>query len=123
MRIGELARRSGFSVDTLRYYEKIGLIPKPARDPGGQRDFGAADLRWLRFLERLNATGMGIRDRLRYAALREQGDATAGARRDLLAAHRAAVAARIEELNETLVLLDDKIAGYAQLDRRPCGRD
>ena len=57
MKIGELARRSGRSAHTLRYYERIGLLPPPRRDDSGQRDYDASVLVWLAFLERLRATG------------------------------------------------------------------
>ena len=75
MKIGELARQTGLSVDTLRFYERIGLIQRPARDGGGRRDYDPAVLDWIAFLARLAATGMRQADRVRYAALRRQGDA------------------------------------------------
>jgi DNA-binding transcriptional MerR regulator len=70
MKIGELAKRSGLSAHTIRYYERIGLIPYAARDRSGQRDYDAAILVWIEFLQRMKTTGMPIRDMLRYAALR-----------------------------------------------------
>ncbi len=114
MRIGELSRKSGFSVDTLRYYEKIGLMPRAYRDNGGRRLFEASDLRWLTFLRRLKETGMGIQERLRFAALRERGDETMMERKDMLVEHRAVVAQQIESLTQTLQLLDDKITFYQE---------
>ena len=76
MKIGELARQTGLSVDTLRFYERIGLIQRPARNRGGRRDYDPAVLDWIAFLSRLAATGMRQANRVRYAALRRQGDAT-----------------------------------------------
>lgn len=73
MKIGELAKRAGLSAHTLRYYERIGLLPRADRDASGQRDYDASILVWIGFLERLKTTGMPIREMLRYAALREQG--------------------------------------------------
>lgn len=114
MKIGEVAARTGLSIDTLRFYERIGLIQRPARDAGGRRDYDAEVLEWIAFLGLLNATGMRQADRVRYAALRKQGDATLGQRRAMIEAHRAEVAARIEMLTGTLGFLDDKIAIYRQ---------
>jgi DNA-binding transcriptional MerR regulator len=116
MLIGDLAEKSGLSVDTLRYYEKIGLLPKVPRDGGGRRVYDAAILRWVDFLDRLKATGMGIKDRLRYAELRGQGSASLTPRRLLLEGHREKVAADIARLTEMLSVLDDKIDLYRRME-------
>ncbi|WP_186390023.1 MerR family transcriptional regulator [Stappia sp. TSB10P1A] len=117
MMIGELARHSGLSVDTLRYYEKIGLVPPPLRDTGGRRVYDAAALRWLGFLERLKATGLGMRERLRYAELRVRpGVASVRERREMLEQHRDKVAADLQRLTDTLALLDDKVALYRRIE-------
>ncbi len=113
MKIGELAERSGLSVHTLRYYKRIGLGPRADRDRSGRRDYDASMLAWLAFLERLKTTGMPIRERLRYARLRERGTSTAAERRRLLKAHRERVRAHVEALKACLLVLDAKIAGYA----------
>ena len=113
MKIGELARRTGLSVDTIRYYEKIGLLPRADRDRAGRRDYDRGILAWIAFLGRLKTTGMPIRNMLEYARLREGGIATERQRHDLLVAHRAAVQANLEELRTCLLALDAKIAGYA----------
>ena len=116
MKIGELARQTGLSVDTLRFYERIGLIQRPARDGGGRRDYDPAVLDWIAFLARLAATGMRQADRVRYAALRRQGDATLAARRAMIEAHRTAIAARVDELNAALALMDEKIETYRRME-------
>lgn len=116
MKIGELARQTGLSVDTLRFYERIGLIQRPARDGGGRRDYDPAVLDWIAFLARLAATGMRQADRVRYAALRRQGDATLAARRAMIEAHRTTIAARVAELNAALALMDDKIETYRRME-------
>lgn len=117
MMIGELARHSGLSVDTLRYYEKIGLVPPPLRDAGGRRVYDAAALRWLGFLERLKATGLGMRERIRYAELRVRpGVASVRERREMLEQHRDKVAADLQRLTDTLALLDDKVALYCRIE-------
>lgn len=118
MKIGTLAKRSGLSAHTIRYYERIGLLPPPDRDAGGQRDYDAAILAWIGFLQRLKVTGMPLREMRRYAELRAEGPATGPARRALLEAHRAGVRARVAELQAALIVLDTKIDGYAAEEER-----
>lgn len=88
MKIGELAKQSGLSAHTIRYYERIGLLPFADRDQSGQRDYDASILVWIEFLGRLKATGMPIQNMLRYAALRDLGGSTEKERHDLLVTHR-----------------------------------
>ncbi|OLP54334.1 MerR family transcriptional regulator [Rhizobium rhizosphaerae] len=118
MKIGELARRSGLTAHTIRYYERIGLLPFADRDNGRRRDYDASILTWIAFLGRLKETGMPIRDMLLYASLREQGPKTGRDRRLLLEAHRTRVHARLEELSACLTVLDSKIAGYRAAEER-----
>ncbi|KMO10799.1 MerR family transcriptional regulator [Methylobacterium platani] len=113
MKIGELAKRSGLTAHTIRYYETIGLLPQASRDRSRQRDYDASILTWIAFLRRLKTTGMPIRGMLRYARLREAGHGTEPERRALLEAHRDRVRAQVAELQACLLALDDKIAGYA----------
>jgi DNA-binding transcriptional MerR regulator len=113
MKIGELAKQSGLTAHTLRYYERIGLLPYVGRDRSGQRDYDASILTWIEFLGRMKTTGMPVREMLRYAALRERGAATEVERRDLLERHRERVRAHVAGLNACLLVLDAKIAGYA----------
>lgn len=118
MKIGELARRSGLTTHTIRYYERIGLLPLADRDAGGRRDYDAAMLTWIGFLDRLKTTGMPIRDMLRYAALREAGPDTAPQRRALLQAHRDRVRAHLQDLQSSLLVLDTKIDSYVETEKR-----
>ncbi|WP_114357152.1 MULTISPECIES: MerR family transcriptional regulator [Rhodopseudomonas] len=112
MKIGDLARRTGLTAHTLRYYERIGLLPRASRDSSGKRDYDASILTWIAFLGRLKTTGMPIRDMLAYAELRARGAATENARRVLLQQHRDKVRAHVVELQACLTVLDTKIAGY-----------
>ncbi|OHV08920.1 MerR family transcriptional regulator [Kushneria phosphatilytica] len=116
MRIGELAQCTGLSVHTIRYYERIGLLPKAPRDGAGQRFYNASVLSWIEFLGRLKATGMPIREMVHYAALREQGDSTLAERREMLEAHREQVRQQLHVLQEALHVLDTKIEGYADME-------
>ncbi len=117
MKIGELAQKSGFSAHTLRYYEKIGLLPRTGRK-SGQRDYGKDTLVWLGFIARLKAMGMPLSEMITYARLRVKGSATLLARRDLLATHRKHVKAQVALLQESLSVLDKKIAYYGAEQRK-----
>ena len=111
-------KRSGLSAHTIRYYERIGLLPYADRDRSRQRDYDASILVWIEFLGRLKTTGMPIRDMLRYAALRERGVGTEAERRELLEQHRDACRAHVADLQACLLVLDTKIAGYAGANNR-----
>jgi DNA-binding transcriptional MerR regulator len=100
MKIGDLAKRTGLTGHTIRYYERIGLLPKAGRDRAAHRAYDAEILPWIAFLERLKRTGMSLAEMRRYAALRAAGPGTNAARCALLRAHRAAVAAQIAGLTE-----------------------
>jgi DNA-binding transcriptional MerR regulator len=112
MAIGDVAARTGLSVHTLRYYERIGLLDRVPRDGGGRRTFGPDDLAWLDLLTKLRRTGMSISDMVRYAELVRGGPATSPERLALLQQHRDAVAVRIAELTDCLGVIDYKISIY-----------
>ncbi len=112
MRIGDLSRRTGLTAHTLRYYERIGLLPRAPRGSSKQREYDGSILPWIDFLGRLRTTGMPIRDMVRYAALRSQGPASEADRKVLLARHRARVSRHVADLQACLSVLDGKIAAY-----------
>jgi DNA-binding transcriptional MerR regulator len=118
MKIGDIAEQTGLTAHTIRYYERIGLLPFAPRDSTGQRVYDASILTWIEFLGRLKTTGMSIQEMLRYAGLRAQGVATEEARCKLLAEHRDQVRLRVAELQACLLVLDNKIAGYANAQLR-----
>lgn len=117
MRIGQLSELTGLSIDTLRYYERIGLIEPPYRK-SGQRLYDPDAVRWIDFLKALKATGMSLEDMKRYALMRRKGNATAANRRVMLETQHALVLKRIEELNACAALLDYKIANYHDIEAR-----
>ncbi|MET8447572.1 MerR family transcriptional regulator [Streptomyces sp. NPDC005209] len=119
--IAQVVERTGLSHDTLRYYEKAGLIERVGRTSGNQRRYRAADLAWLEFLLRLRETGMSIADMQRFAGLRAKGDATVADRLAMLREHRAGLAERIRALRRNASALDDKIDHYVRLlhEREP----
>jgi DNA-binding transcriptional MerR regulator len=110
--IREVAERTGITAHTLRYYERIGLVPHVPRAHSGHRRYGEGDLEWLELLKRLHATEMPIRRMLEYARLVRRGDATVAARRELLDAHRTEVEAKITRLRSTLQMIQRKLALY-----------
>ncbi|MGV8832041.1 MAG: MerR family transcriptional regulator [Devosia sp.] len=112
MKISELARRTGLSAHTIRYYERIGLMPVAERDGSGHRSYDERILVWLEFLGHLKTTGMPIREMLEYAQLRAAGATTEASRKSMLTAHRQTVRQRMQTLSDCLDVLDAKIAGY-----------
>jgi aryl-alcohol dehydrogenase-like predicted oxidoreductase/DNA-binding transcriptional MerR regulator len=114
--IGELAAAVGLSVDTLRYYERAGLMRDPVdRDGGGRRAYGPRDVRWVSFVAKLRASDMPIGMIRRYVVLARAGDGTAGERGALLREHRRNVRAHIGRLGRALDVIDRKITLYQQM--------
>ncbi|MER7735811.1 MerR family transcriptional regulator [Streptomyces erythrochromogenes] len=111
--ISEVEARTGLSQHTLRWYERIGLMPHVDRSHSGQRRFTDKDLDWLGFVGKLRATGMSVADMVRYAELVREGEHTVAERRELLERTRREVRARIGELTDALAVLDYKIDMYA----------
>ena len=113
MRIGQVARETGLSASTLRYYEREGLV-SVARDGAGRRLYDAQDVSWIRFLQRLRAASMPIGLMRRYAQLRKAGPSTLRERLELLCDYESDVRSRIAELSTHADALDAKIALYRQ---------
>ncbi|NJC72832.1 MerR family transcriptional regulator [Planosporangium thailandense] len=109
---GEAAERSGFSLDTLRYYERIGLLTSVRRTAGGQRVFTDDDLSWLGILRCLRDTGMPIARMCRYAELSRGGEETMPERLALLAEHDRAVERQIARLRAQQEHIREKIRYY-----------
>ncbi|MEV6164266.1 MerR family transcriptional regulator [Streptomyces sp. NPDC052052] len=121
--ISEVVAFTGLTAHTLRWYERIGLMPHIDRSHTGQRRFTNRDLDWLAFVGKLRLTGMPVADMVRYAELVREGEHTVEERQELLESTRRDVRARIAELQDTLAVLDHKISFYAGARRapeRPC---
>ncbi len=114
----EMSELTGVSIATLRYYERIGLLDPVKRASNGHRRYGDNDLRRVDFLKRLRATGMSITEMQYYVDLFREGDDTIVERREMLEAHREAVHAQVDALNETLALLNMKIENYRREERQ-----
>lgn len=122
--IAEAARETGLTPDTLRYYEREGLMLRPVdRVSSSHRRYGEADLYWIRLLTKLRGTGMPIRAVREYAALVRAGAGNEAERLELLEGHREAVLAQLEATRRNLEAIDHKIAVYrACAPERPAGR-
>ena len=113
--IQEVAKATGLTAHTLRYYERIGLIHPINREENTRRCYTAEDVGWIDFLLKLRATGMSIKDMQRYAELQRQGDATLLERVEMLKSLRDKVESHIEEMNEHLKLIYYKIDYYEKV--------
>jgi DNA-binding transcriptional MerR regulator len=111
--IAEAAAHTGLTADTLRYYERDGLMLRSVpRTSSGHRLFAERDLEWIRLITKLRSTGMPIRDVRRYADLVRAGEGNEQERLDLLRAHRQVVLARLAEVQDHLGAIDYKIGLY-----------
>ena len=106
MRIAVVSERYGISPDTLRYYERVGLIPPVNRNDTGIRDYNEIDLRRVEFIKCMRSAGLPIEVLIEYVGLYQQGDQTIEARKEILKEQREILAAKIAEMQKTLDLLD-----------------
>ena len=112
MKIAEVSERYNISQDTLRYYERIGLLPPVNRSESGIRDYNEFDIRRVEFIKCMRSAGLPIEVLIEYVAMVQQGDQTIEARKEILIEQRAQLAARMAEMQKTLDLLDHKIEVY-----------
>ncbi|GAA2541298.1 MerR family transcriptional regulator [Winogradskya consettensis] len=112
---GEISEKTGFSLDTLRYYERIGLLENVSRTAGGQRIFTDNDIAWLSILRCLRDTGMPIAQMRRYAEL-SRDTTTVTERRELLEDHDTQIGHRIDELILQRTHIREKIRYYQSVD-------
>src|SRR5262245_11703827 len=112
MKIAEVSEQYGLSADTLRYYERVGLIPPVHRNEGGIRDYNELDLRRVDFIKCMRGAGLTVEVLIEYMGLVQQGDKTIEARKEILKEQWHLLAARMEEMKKTLDLLEHKIEVY-----------
>lgn len=112
MTIAEVSRKYDLSADTLRYYERIGLLPSVGRTSGGIRNFTEQDCGWVEFIKCMRGAGLPIEALIEYVGLFQQGTSTVPARKALLVEQRELLTARIDEMQKTLARLDYKIENY-----------
>lgn len=114
MTISEVSRKYAISMDTLRYYERIGLLPSVKRTESGIRDYTKEDCNWVDFIKCLRNAGLPIEVLIEYVALFRQGDSTIEARKELFIEQRRQLIEKMENIQKTLERLDYKIAKYEQ---------
>jgi MerR family transcriptional regulator, aldehyde-responsive regulator len=112
MKIAEVSEKYGLSADTLRYYERVGLIPPVNRNEGGIRDYNELDLRRVDFIRCMRGAGLPVEVLIEYMGLVQEGDSTMDARKESLVEQRDLVAARLQEMQKTLDRLNYKIEVY-----------
>lgn len=112
MKIAEVSEKYGLSADTLRYYERVGLIPTVHRNEGGIRDYNELDLRRVDFIKCMRSAGLPVEILIEYVALVQQGDKTIEARKDILIEQRKLLVDRMNEMQKTLDILEHKIEVY-----------
>jgi DNA-binding transcriptional MerR regulator len=114
MMIAEVSEKFNVSQDTLRYYERIGLLPHVNRSKSGIRVYTEEDCRWVEFIKCMRSAGLPIEVLIEYVTLFQQGNETSEARKELLVEQRKQLIIRMEDMKKTLERLDDKIARYEQ---------
>ena len=114
--IKQVAQQTGLSIDTLRYYERIGLLEPVGRAQNGHRRYTQHDIAWIDLLIRLRNTGMPRAQMVRFAQLRSQGSATVTERRLMLEQHQHSLEQRMQELEQHMAALQQKIARIKELE-------
>ncbi len=114
MTIAEVSERFDLSQDTLRYYERIGLIPRVNRTKSGIRSYTEEDCKWVEFVKCMRGAGLSIEVLVEYVELFQHGDKTAESRKELLIEQRDLLQSRTEEMQKTLQRLNEKIDRYEQ---------
>ena len=112
MKIAAVSEQYGISSDTLRYYERIGLIPPVNRNGSGIRDYNEIDVRRVEFVKCMRSAGLPIEVLIEYVGLVQQGDQTIEARKEILIEQREQLMARMAEMQKTLDILNHKISVY-----------
>src|ERR1044071_7361536 len=112
MKIAEVSGQYGISTDTLRYYERVGVIPPVNRNESGIRDYNELDLRRVEFIKCMRSAGLPVEVLIEYVALVQEGDSTIEARKEILKEQRALLVARMAEMQKTLDILDHKLEVY-----------
>lgn len=112
MTISEVSKKFGLSQDTLRYYERIGLIPEVGRNKSGNRDYSEDDCKWVEFIKCMRGAGLSIETLIEYIQLFQRGEETSVARKELLIEQRNLLEEKIKEMTEVLDKLDYKIKIY-----------
>ena len=122
MMIAEVSKKYDLSPDTLRYYERVGLLPNIHRSQSGIRDYTEEDCRWIEFIKCMRSAGLPIEVLIEYVTLFQQGDATIDKRKQLLIEQRVSLLQKMEDMRETLERLNFKIESYEKAGL-PCEKN
>ena len=114
MTITEVSNKYGLTHDTLRYYERIGLMPAVNRNKSGIRDYSEEDCRWIEFIKCMRGAGLSVEVLMKYFELFLKGEETIDERKQLLIEQREQLVSRIAEMQDTLKRLNHKIDMYDQ---------
>ncbi|NCB50869.1 MAG: MerR family transcriptional regulator [Clostridia bacterium] len=114
MTISEVAKKYDLTPDTLRYYERVGLLPNVSRTSGGIRDYSEEDCSWVGYIKCMRSAGISVETLIEYVKLFHAGTKTIAARKKLLLEQREQIVARINEMNDVLARLDWKLDGYEE---------
>lgn len=112
MNISEVSKKYDIPVDTIRYYEKIGLIPNVNRKQSGIRDFSEIDIKWVEYIKCMRSAGMPVKELSEYVGLFKEGSKTHKQRKQILIKQRDDLSIRLKEMKKTLKILDHKIDTY-----------
>lgn len=115
MTIAEVAKTYDLTTDTIRYYERIGLIPTIPRTENGIRDFDDVSCRWIEFIKCMRSAGLEIEILLEYVNLFKQGKATVQARKKLLEEQKEKLVEKQKDINATIERLDYKLELYDEI--------
>lgn len=110
--IGDVAKISGLSISTIRFYDKEGLLPFVSKNKSGNRAFTESDVLLIQMICCLKNTGMQIKDIKKYIDFCMEGARTIDLRKKLLLEHRKGLISHIDALTENLKLIDSKIENY-----------
>ena len=114
MTIKEVSEKYGISQDTLRYYERVKVIPEVTRTQGGIRDYQEEDLRWVELAICMRSAGLPIESLIEYQQLFQEGDSTIEARFELLNGQMDILRKQKEQIEETMERLAYKISRYEE---------
>lgn len=112
MTITEVSKQFDLTADTLRYYERIGLVPPVPRNKSGIRDYDENSCRWIQLMKCMRKAGVQVEALIEYAALFQKGNETVEARKRLLIEQRNQLIDKMEDIKESLRILNNKIDRY-----------
>lgn len=116
MTIAEVSKKYDITQDTLRYYERIGIIPEVKRTSSGIRNYDESSCGWIELAKCMRSAGVPIEALIEYCSLTKQGNSTITARKELLTEERKKIVSKLEDIKATLARLDYKISIYEKAE-------